>query len=427
MKTLDIALKDIRLSFRSAFALVFMFAVPILITGMFYFMFGGTSDDDDGSFDLAAIQVVIVNLDEGRLPEAAGNDGGAAASLGQVLAQLLQDEELDDLLRIREAADADSARAAVDEQEAQVAIIIPANFTEAILEPAAEAEVELYPDPSLVLGPEIVRTLLSQIIDDFSGAKIALDVTTEQTAAAGLPIDHQQVQQIIGQYQQRGDQNESLVVIRAPGAQDESSSDPLTAILAPIMGGMMVFYAFFTGAASAQSILTEEENGTLQRLFSTPTTRRTILTGKFLAAGLTVLIQVIVLLVFARIVFDITWGEFANVAVFVIGTVFAAATFGVFLISLMRSSRQSGVIFGGVLTLTGMLAMLPIFTSNSPNTPPLVNTVALLVPQGWVLRGLSLAREGSDIVPVLLNLLVLLIWSGVFFVLGRGRLRNRFA
>jgi len=43
MKAIDIALKDLTRSFRSAFALVFMFGVPLLMTGMFYFMFGNSS------------------------------------------------------------------------------------------------------------------------------------------------------------------------------------------------------------------------------------------------------------------------------------------------------------------------------------------------------------------------------------------------
>ena len=37
MKSIHIALKDLTSSFRSAFALIFMFGVPLLVTGMFYF------------------------------------------------------------------------------------------------------------------------------------------------------------------------------------------------------------------------------------------------------------------------------------------------------------------------------------------------------------------------------------------------------
>ena len=45
MKVLDVALKDMLQSSRSYFALVFMFGIPILITGLFFFMFGGLRDE----------------------------------------------------------------------------------------------------------------------------------------------------------------------------------------------------------------------------------------------------------------------------------------------------------------------------------------------------------------------------------------------
>ena len=64
MKAFDIAIKDMTRSFRSAFALVFMFGVPLLMTGMFYFMFGGTANSSQG-FSIPVTKVVVANLDKG--------------------------------------------------------------------------------------------------------------------------------------------------------------------------------------------------------------------------------------------------------------------------------------------------------------------------------------------------------------------------
>ncbi len=51
-------------SFRSTFALIFMFGVPLLMTGMFYFMFGGAAKSDQG-FSVPVTKVVVANLDIG--------------------------------------------------------------------------------------------------------------------------------------------------------------------------------------------------------------------------------------------------------------------------------------------------------------------------------------------------------------------------
>ncbi len=64
MKSLDIAFKDMTRSFRSAFALIFMFGVPLLMTGMFYLMFGGSGNNNQG-FSIPVTKVVIANLDTG--------------------------------------------------------------------------------------------------------------------------------------------------------------------------------------------------------------------------------------------------------------------------------------------------------------------------------------------------------------------------
>ncbi|GAG35197.1 unnamed protein product, partial [marine sediment metagenome] len=88
MKVLDIALKDMLRSFRSGFALVMMFVVPLLITGIIYSAFGGLGGD--GGFDLPVTRVQVVNLDQ---PEPQ-----FSFSLGQMLVGFLQDERLAELL-----------------------------------------------------------------------------------------------------------------------------------------------------------------------------------------------------------------------------------------------------------------------------------------------------------------------------------------
>ena len=72
MKALDIALKDLTTSTRSAFALIFMFGVPLLVTGMFYFMFGNIASQ--GDFDLPQTSVIIANLDKGGPRLQAGSE-----------------------------------------------------------------------------------------------------------------------------------------------------------------------------------------------------------------------------------------------------------------------------------------------------------------------------------------------------------------
>jgi len=71
MKTLAIALKDISRSFRSFFALAFMFGVPVLMTLLFAFLFGGVGGSDGSEFTIPKTAVLLANEDEGSqfIPE----------------------------------------------------------------------------------------------------------------------------------------------------------------------------------------------------------------------------------------------------------------------------------------------------------------------------------------------------------------------
>jgi ABC-type multidrug transport system permease subunit len=428
MKVIDIALKDLLRSFRNAIALVFMFVIPVAVTVLFYFMFGSVAGDNE--FNVPKTSVLIVNLDQGS-PEfqtslAGGQSqasSGSALSLGDIIQVMLQSSDFATLLDVSVSSDAASARLSVDKQKAGVAVIIPADFTAAFLDPSQQAVLELYQDPTLTLGPGIVKSILDQLMDNFSGAKIAMGVTMAQAQGADKELAGKVLQQYMTASAAQSHEPGALLETRSPAKAQESSS-PLLGVVTQIMGAMMIFYAFYTGTASAQSILQEDENGTLSRLFTTPTTQSTILGGKFLAIGLTVLIQMTTLVVFSILVFGIHWGAPLPVALSVISTVAVSTTMGILINSLLKSTKQGGAVFGGLLTITGMIGMMPVFTQGMTTKPPALEIISLLVPQGWAIRGLFQAVNGESI---LVSVLVLLAVSVVFFAVGVWKFTKRFA
>jgi len=423
MKAIDIALKDLWHSFRNAMFIIFGLVLPLATGALFYFAFGGIVSED-GGFDLAPIQVQVVNLDK----------GSAGFSAGELVVAILR-EAIPGLVQVRQVPDAAAARMAVDGQYAAVAIVIPSGFTAGIFDTDGEATIEIYQDPTLTLVPRIVRGLVNQIVDSLAGAKIATAAAQEQLAARGTPPDAGTLQEIAMQHaawsaalaerQQTG--VGALFEVQVPSSQAEEANEGLEAILAPIMAGMMVFYVFFTGAAAAQSILLEEELGTLPRLFTTPTLQSTILGGKLLSSFLLLTVQVVVLVIISFLIFGIDWGEPLPVALVIVGLVVVAASFGIFVTSFLRDSRQSGIIYGGVMTVMGMLGMITVFTGSAPGASSAIDTISLLVPQGWAVRGWRLLAEGGRVGDVLLTVAVMLAAGIVFFTIGVLKFRRRYA
>jgi hypothetical protein len=257
-KVIDIALKDLTRSLRSATVLAFMFGIPLLVTGMFYLMFG--SNAGRGDFSLPRTRLVIANLDldAPRLQSSSGSIPGGirANTLSELVVNILRSEKLADLLEVSLVQDAAAAYRAVDSRQAQVAIIIPEGFSRNFADPYGQAEIEFYQDPTLTLGPGVVRSILSQFMDGLAGVKIVVDLAMDQLD----PAQYSQIGQIVQGYLDAAPiQDEDLAAVLLDERQADKPADAaqqnaksLISILGPIMGGMMVFFAFITGTSSRE-------------------------------------------------------------------------------------------------------------------------------------------------------------------------------
>jgi ABC-2 type transport system permease protein len=418
MRALDIALKDLKRSFRTVFAVGMMFVAPLLITGLIYLAFGGLMGGENGAVaDLPRTRVVVVNKD--RPVE------GLAA--GEMLVTFLQGDTLAALVDLRDSEDEEAARALLDRREADVILLIPRDFSEAVVAPGARTSLILIPDPTLSVGPAIVREIIGQFVDGFAGSKIARTVAEAQVpdapARAAIVDEYVAWAQVWGEAAGAGD---TAVVIQPPVAVEARPQvNPLREMMGNVMAGMLIFFAFFTGAYTAQSILYEAEMGTLARLFTTPTSRTTILGGKLISVIVMVAVQAVVLMLSSGLLFGIRWGEPLSVAMVTLGLIVVASGFGILLMSFVRTTRQAGAVTGGVLTALGMLGGL--FTVAVPNLPETFLTATLATPQGWALRGWQLALDRATPGEVLLPMLVMALIGAACFAAGSMLFRRRFA
>ena len=423
MKIIDIALKDLAQSFRNTFALGMMFAVPLLITGLIYFAFGGLSAGV-GRFNLPTLRLAVVNLDQPHQD---------LIQLGKTVPDFLRDPAMPSWLQVSEIADEASARAALNARTIDVVLIVPTNLSDAAISPTERATITILHDPTLTIGPAFVQDVMGLFLNGITSGGIALRVVRDQVATTGKKLDPT-AQAIMWQDystwfidMQRNlrHSTDPLLTIQAPAAvADQVQRDPIADMMGKIMAGMMIMFVFFTGANTAQTILREDEEGTLARLFTTPTPRTTVLAGKFASVCVTIAVQVIVLMIVSALLFKINWGQPTTVLLVAIGLLIAAAGFGVMLISFVKTARQTGPVIGGVMSATGMLGGL--FTTGVA-MPAAFDMLTLTMPQGWALRGWELALDGAGASDVVLPVLVMVSMGVVFFVIGAFNFRKRFA
>jgi ABC-2 type transport system permease protein len=186
----------------------------------------------------------------------------------------------------------------------------------------------------------------------------------------------------------------------------------------------MVFFAFFTGAYSMMSILREDEEGTLARLFTTPVPRTSVLAGKFISVFLSVIVQGVVLITAAHFAFRVNWGTPLAVVLALTGQVIVAAGLGVLLISFVNTTQQAGPILGGGLTALGILGGL--FTSGL-QLPEAFTMLAIFTPQGWVIKAWNIVLNGQPLTEQIGPFAVLMVMGVVMFVIGARLFQKRLA
>lgn len=429
MKILDIAFKDLTHSFRNAFAIGMMVVAPLMLTGLIYFAFGGMSS---GDVSITAIKVGIVNADV--LPA----DSTLEAPIGDNIRSMFFDDSVKTWITASDYPNEAAARAAVDKQEIGVAVIIPQNLTTHLFsgqEDSQATQVLIVSDPTLTIGPSVVENMVTSMLDGFSGGGIAIQTLMERQQANGIQPAAAQIPAWIERYStwyadfQRNlfhHPEKAALVLAAPSAGETETADPFKQMMGLTLAGQMIFFAFFTGANSMLSILREDEEGTLARLFSTPTERTNILAGKFLAVFITVNLQGLVMIIAGRFAFGINWGEPFAIALALIGQVVAAAGLGVLLISFVKSTQQGGPVLGGGLTALGMLGGL--FTANIPGGMPAgFNAIANFIPQGWVLKSWRMVLGGQPASDLLIPFVVIVMMGIVMFAIGAVKFNRRYA
>lgn len=431
MKIIDIAIKDLTRSFRNAFAIGMMVVAPLLLIGLIYLAFGGGSD---GETKMPTVNAGIVNLD--RLPA----NAPIQEPLGNNIRSMFFDDSVKSWIIANDYPNEAAARAALDKQEIGVAVVIPAMFSESLLAGRKDVQVLIISDPTLAIGPQIVESMVTSMLDGALSGGIAIQTIHSRQQANGVSPDPAKIPALIERYEnwyasfQRDlfhHPDRAALVMAAPAAQAQTenpipagTSGTLQKMLGLMMAGQMIFFAFFTGANAMMGIVREDEEGTLARLFTTPTDRTSILAGKFLAVFLTVIIQGLVLMSVAHFVFGIHWGDPAGAALALIGQVIASTGLGVLLISLVKSTRQGGVVLGGGLTGLGMLGGL--FTSHV-QMPEAFSMLANFTPQGWVLKGWQMVMNGQPASDLVIPFTVMVLMGVTMFAIGALMFRRRFA
>ena len=412
-KILAIAWKDLRSTLRNRPALIMMLVAPLALAALLGFAFGGGS----GGFNIAATKVVVANLDKGG--------AGAGQNAGASIQNILTSKDLSDVLDTSTVTTAAAAQKAVDDGKAAVAVIVPEDFSAVVFgsDPSAKSQVELYENPTAEIGGSIVEGVVGQVLADFNGARAAAaGAVALRSDSAGDPPAAQVAATAAELFSHNGGVSSGLKISqRSPQA---GKTEKQVSVTGQILAGMMIFFMFFGAANVARTILTEDRDGTMPRLFTTPTRHGTIIAGKFVSVFVTILVQAIVLLIAGRIIFGIQWGRLDAVVLLTICAAGVAGGLALLVISFAKTPAQAGAIGSGIYLVLALLGGNFTGTAQSSGT---YATVQKFTPNGWLIDGWDVAMRGGGAGDIRWQVLVPLGFAVAFFFFAVLRMRRRFS
>ncbi|OFW62034.1 MAG: hypothetical protein A2133_09350 [Actinobacteria bacterium RBG_16_64_13] len=415
MRALSIAWKDTRHVYRNIAGLALMLVAPLLLATALGAAFG--SGDN---FSIAAVKTVVADLDVGA-------EAGAPAA-GATIAGALDNPDMADLLDVTKVDTAVTAKATVDAGDAEVAVIIPSGLSAALMaSDSAGSEVQIYRDPALSVGPAIATAVVSSVVQSLNGARAAAAASVHLAVSLGVTEDSELADLASKSAEAFSGlaQSEPPVTLEeraplVPGLEQQKRPN----VASQVLVGMMLFFMLFGAATPSRSILDEHREGTLARLFTTPTPRSVILGGKYIAVFLVVLVQAIILLLAGWLLLGAHWGALGPVVVLTLCGAVVAASLGLVTVSFAKTPAQAGAVSSAIFVFIGLISGSFTGGANIGGAFAIVRRVS---PLGWLLEGWNGVLFGGSWQSIALPVVAALAFALAFFGIATFFFRRRYA
>jgi ABC-2 type transport system permease protein len=190
-----------------------------------------------------------------------------------------------------------------------------------------------------------------------------------------------------------------------------------------VIPGYLVMFVFMAAAFSAETIVRERQNHTLERLLAASVRRESILSGMFAGTAAKGLIQITIFWTVGILVFHVDLG-LSPLAVIVLSIlmVVMSSAFAIMLATIAKTQRSAGSI---ALVTSLVLAPLggcwwPLFI-----TPRWMQFIAKITPHGWATTGFDkLLVFSADFSAAVPEMLALLGFAAVFGIVAIWRFRT---
>lgn len=381
------AAKDVRVLFADKSAIMFMMVFPLILVAIFSNVMGPAFTSGDWQ-----IEIVLVTHE-------------GPGSVSQAIIDGMLDTQTK--LKVVQASPA-AARAAIEDRRLGGYIEFPQGFTESLIG-GAPATLNVYAHPD----SQTTKPALESVARAISGEITSSWVQTQAIAALaqqyGIPVPPA-----------GGGPSTGTGSVEIEFSQVGPTAGK--AVSTYMMPGYVTMFVFFGLALTAETLVGERENQTLDRLIASRATRGSILLGKYLGNVARGTIQAIILLSAGYFVFklDLGYAPWATFAV-TMAVVLCAASLGLAMATIARSRRAANSI-----AVLGSMIMAPLGGCWWPLwiMPFWMQAIARITPHAWANAAYAkLLYFASPATAVAGEIAVLLLFAAGFGAFAALRFR----
>jgi len=397
-KLLAIAWNHIRIEFEDRSTIVFYLILPLVFTVVIGAALGGSGNSTGDTRPV----VIVVDVDQ--------------STLSQEFITALQSSKI---MRTETKSQAEADRAFEDDKAIGV-LVIPIGFQSAALNgQPIDLNLKAANDNRSLAVEQEARAILEQAGGAVLAARAAVSEAERLKPFADEPAKQAYFAASLKLAQS---------LLKNPPARLEATQPATTETVQSGAGfaqsspGQMVTWVMTTLFGVAGFLVYERVNGTARRLAVMPTRNSTILGGNFTGRFALGAVQMIVMVAFGALVLSVPWGnDPLALAVMLIAFGMAGTAFGLMLGTFSRTMSQAG----GLSILFAMLfAALGGCWWPLEITPPIYQTLVKVLPSTWAMLGLTdIIVYGKGLSDVWLNVVVLLVFAAIYFVIAVRRLR----
>ena len=405
-----IALKDLKIFVKDRAAVFFFVIFPFMFIVLFNFLNVGAAEDK-------RLELHVVTLEaEGGLSH---QIIGAMETTDE--AQLKPGEPI-----IIWNKDYDEARRAVEDGELAGFITFPTDFSEGIMT-GIGTQLEVVVDAGAVDNSAVLNGFAGAIASQLGTHRVIMSASIALLIEGGLiPADEESINQAVQQMmadilsgQGTAGEEASFISFKIEKVGEVEEENPANFVIP----GYLVMFVFFAAAVTAETIVRERQNHTLERLLASSAKRSSILGGVYTGTLIRGMIQVIIFWVVGLLVFNVDLG-IAPAAVIILSIlmVIMSSAFAVMLATLAKTQRSAGslaVVTALVLAPLGG-CWWPLFI-----LPKWLQALAKISPHAWANSGFNkLMLFGAEFSAVVPEMLALVGFTVIFGLIAIWRFRT---